>query len=87
MADEDDNKPKDAKTIKALMASMGINDYEPRVAHQFLELYYRTAVDLLLDAKTYSNHAGKSDIDNDDVKLAIESKSNFSSTLPTVEQV
>lgn len=78
--------PRDAKMIKSLLTLMGVNNYEPRVVRQFLELYYRTGVDLLMDAKTYSNHAGKASIDSDDVKLAIKLKSYLSSThLPLPE--
>ncbi|XP_071708502.1 transcription initiation factor TFIID subunit 9-like [Rutidosis leptorrhynchoides] len=79
MADGDENIPRDVKTIKALLASMGVNDYEPRVVHQFLELLYRFGVDMLTDAKTYSNHAGKATMDHHDVELAIKIKSNLSS--------
>ncbi|KAK1410380.1 hypothetical protein QVD17_36917 [Tagetes erecta] len=84
----DDNLPRDAKTIIALLKSMSVDSYEPSVVHQFLEIYYRNAVDLLMDAKTYSNHAGKARVDYADVMLAIKSKSYFSFTrlpLPVVK--
>ncbi|KAJ9540993.1 hypothetical protein OSB04_027499 [Centaurea solstitialis] len=87
MADGEDNLPKDAKMIKTLLASMGVHEYEPRVVRQFLELFYRNAVDLLMDAKTYSNHAGKSCIDSADVNLAIQSKAYFSFTDPPLPEV
>ncbi|KAK9061963.1 hypothetical protein SSX86_019147 [Deinandra increscens subsp. villosa] len=87
MAAGDDNLPRDAKTIIALLKSMGVENYEPRVVRQFLELYYRNAVDLLTDAKTYSNHAGKACVDYADVMLAIKSKSYFSFTHPPLPEV
>ncbi|KAL8471460.1 hypothetical protein ACS0TY_028927 [Phlomoides rotata] len=55
---------------------------EPRVVNQFLELWYRYVADELTDAHVYSEHAGKSTIDSDDVKLAIQSKVNSSFSYP-----
>ncbi|GFZ04304.1 TATA binding protein associated factor 21kDa subunit [Actinidia rufa] len=87
MADRDDDLPRDAKIVKTLLKSMGVDDYEPRVVHQFLELWYRYVVDVLTDAQVYSEHAGKSAIDCDDVKLAIQSKVNFSFSQPPPREV
>ncbi|CAI9114417.1 OLC1v1015135C1 [Oldenlandia corymbosa var. corymbosa] len=79
--------PRDAKIVKSLLKSMGVEEYEPRVIHQFLELWYRYVVDVLTDAQVYSEHAGKSVIDSDDVKLAIQSKVNFSFSQPPPREV
>lgn len=87
MAEGDDNLPRDAKIVKSLLKSMGVEDYEPRVIQQFLELWYRYVVDVLTDAQVYSEHAGKSTIDCDDVKLAIQSKVNFSFSQPPPREV
>ncbi|XP_027369096.1 transcription initiation factor TFIID subunit 9 [Abrus precatorius] len=89
MADKDDelSMPRDAKIVKSLLKSMGVDDYEPRVLHKFLELWYRYVVDVLTDAQVYSEHAGKSAIDCDDVKLAIQSKVNFSFSQPPPREV
>ncbi|XP_059638548.1 transcription initiation factor TFIID subunit 9-like [Cornus florida] len=88
MADGDDQDlPRDAKIVKTLLQSMGVDDYEPRVIHQFLELWYRHAVDLLTDAQAYSEHAGKVTIDTHDVKLAIQSTANFSFSQPPPREV
>ncbi|KAK6153564.1 hypothetical protein DH2020_013203 [Rehmannia glutinosa] len=83
----EDDMPRDAKIVKELLKSMSVEDYEPRVVHQFLELWYRYAVDVLTDAQVYSEHAGKSTIDSDDVKLAIQSKVNFSFSQPPPREV
>ncbi|KAL9325692.1 hypothetical protein ACSQ67_006337 [Phaseolus vulgaris] len=80
--DEESGMPRDAKIVKSLLKSMGVEGYEPRVIHKFLELWYRYVVDVLTDAQVYSEHAGKSAIDCDDVKLAIQSKVNFSFSQP-----
>ncbi|CAL1376426.1 unnamed protein product [Linum trigynum] len=87
MAEGDEEMPRDAKIVKSLLKSMGVEDYEPRVIHQFLELWYRYVVDVLTDAQVYSEHAGKAAIDTDDVKLAIQSKVNFSFSQPPPREV
>ncbi|XP_050230919.1 transcription initiation factor TFIID subunit 9 [Mercurialis annua] len=87
MAEGDEDLPRDAKIVKSLLKSMGVEDYEPRVIHQFLELWYRYVVDVLTDAQVYSEHAAKSCIDPDDVKLAIQSKINFSFSQPPPREV
>ncbi|KAJ9568430.1 hypothetical protein OSB04_004396 [Centaurea solstitialis] len=87
MADGEEDLPRDAKIVKTLLKSMGVENYEPRVVHQFLELWYRYVVDVLTDAQVYSEHAGKSSIDSDDVKLAIQSKVNFSFSQPPPREV
>ncbi|XP_076954433.1 transcription initiation factor TFIID subunit 9-like [Bidens hawaiensis] len=87
MAAGDDNFPRDAKTIIAMLKSLGVESYEPRVMHQFLEIYYRSAVELIMDAQTYSNHAEKTTVDHDDAMLAIKSKNCFSSTHPSLPEV
>ncbi|XP_010253134.1 PREDICTED: transcription initiation factor TFIID subunit 9 [Nelumbo nucifera] len=79
--------PRDAKIVKSLLKSMGVKDYEPCVIHQFLELWYRYVVDVLTDAQLYSEHAGKSAIDCDDIKLAIQTKVNFSFSQPPPREV
>jgi transcription initiation factor TFIID subunit 9B len=74
--------PMDAKIVKTILKSMGVQQYEPRVVHQFLELCHRYVVDVLSDAQLYSEHASKPTIDTDDLKLAIQSKVNFSFSQP-----
>lgn len=83
----EDDVPRDAKIVKKLLNSMNVDDYEPRVVHQLLEFWYRYVVDVLTDSQVYSEHAGKSTIDSDDVKLAIQSKVNFSFSQPPPREV
>ncbi|XP_076897176.1 transcription initiation factor TFIID subunit 9-like [Bidens hawaiensis] len=87
MADGEEDLPRDAKIVKTLLKSMGVDNYEPRVVHQLLELWYRYVVDVLTDAQVYSEHAAKSTIDSDDIKLAIQSKVNFSFSQPPPREV
>ncbi|RWW16818.1 hypothetical protein BHE74_00020459 [Ensete ventricosum] len=81
---EEAGEPRDARVVKELLRSMGLGEgeYEPRVVHQFLELAYRYVVDVLSDAQVYADHASKTAIDPDDVRLAIQSKVNFSFSQP-----
>uniref|UniRef100_A0A803MSQ0 Uncharacterized protein n=1 Tax=Chenopodium quinoa TaxID=63459 RepID=A0A803MSQ0_CHEQI len=46
MAEGEEDLPRDAKIVKSLLKSMGVEEHEPRVVHQFLELWYRYAVDV-----------------------------------------
>jgi transcription initiation factor TFIID subunit 9B len=84
---EDDDIPRDAKMVKTILESMGVTRFEPRVINQFLDLWYRYVVDVLGDAQTYSEHAGKPAIDCDDVKLAIQSRVNSSFQQPPPREV
>ncbi|KAJ0250504.1 Transcription initiation factor TFIID subunit 9 [Hirschfeldia incana] len=83
----EEDMPRDAKIVKSLLKSMGVEDYEPPVIHQFLEIWYRYVVDVLTDAQVYSEHASKSTIDSDDLKLAIQSKVTFSFPQPPPREV
>lgn len=87
MAEGEEDLPRDAKIVKSLLKSMGVEEHEPRVVHQFLELWYRYVVDILMDAQLYSEHAAKTTIDTDDIKLAIQSKVNFSFSQPPPREV
>ncbi|KAL3681127.1 hypothetical protein R1sor_024083 [Riccia sorocarpa] len=78
----EEEEPKDAKLVKSILELMGVQKYEPRVVNQFMDLWYRYVVDVLGDAQLYSEHAGKQAIECDDVKLAIQSRVNFSFTQP-----
>ncbi|KAI3835761.1 hypothetical protein MKX03_035893 [Papaver bracteatum] len=78
----EEDLPRDAKIVQTLLKSMGVSEYEPRVIHQFLELWYRYVVDVLTDAQVYSEHASKPAIDPDDVKLEIQTEVNFGFSQP-----
>ncbi|XP_037408265.1 transcription initiation factor TFIID subunit 9-like [Triticum dicoccoides] len=83
------DEPRDARVVRELLRSMGLGEgeYEPRVVHQFLDLAYRYAGDVLGDAQVYADHAGKPQLDADDVRLAIQAKVNFSFSQPPPREV
>uniref|UniRef100_A0A2K5QBF3 Uncharacterized protein n=1 Tax=Cebus imitator TaxID=2715852 RepID=A0A2K5QBF3_CEBIM len=66
----------------AQMMDMGITEYEPRVINQMLEFAFRYVTTILDDAKIYSSHAKKAIVDADDVRLAIQCRSDQSFTSP-----
>ncbi|NP_001087960.1 uncharacterized protein LOC494643 [Xenopus laevis] len=74
--------PKDAQVMAQILKDMGITEYEPRVINQMLEFTYRYVTTILDDAKIYSSHAKKSDVDADDVRLAIQCRTDQSFTSP-----
>ncbi|XP_062211503.1 transcription initiation factor TFIID subunit 9-like [Phragmites australis] len=83
------DEPRDARVVRELLRSMGLGEgeYEPRVVHQFLDLAYRYVADVLGDAQVYADHAGKAQIDADDVRIAIQAKVNFSFSQPPPREV
>ncbi|XP_073466323.1 transcription initiation factor TFIID subunit 9-like [Aquarana catesbeiana] len=74
--------PKDAQVMAQILKDMGITEYEPRVINQMLEFTYRYVTTILEDAKFYSSHAKKNNIDADDVRLAIQCRTDQSFTAP-----
>eukprot|EP00249_Psilotum_nudum_P012471 c23803_g1_i2 orf=112-666(+) len=77
-----EEEPKDAKLVKSILKSMGVQQHEPRVVHQFLDFWYRYVVEVLTDAQVFSEHAGKTIIDCEDVNLAIQTRVNHSFSQP-----
>ncbi|XP_028322623.1 transcription initiation factor TFIID subunit 9 [Gouania willdenowi] len=74
--------PKDAQVMIQILKDMGITEYEPRVVNQMLEFTYRYVTTIIEDAKIYASHAKKSNVDADDVKLAIQCRMDQSFTSP-----
>eukprot|EP00102_Acyrthosiphon_pisum_P020442 XP_016657652.1 PREDICTED: transcription initiation factor TFIID subunit 9-like isoform X2 [Acyrthosiphon pisum] len=64
--------PKETQIIVSIMKDLGIVEYEPQVLNQLLEFNHRYTTLLLDDAKKFSNFAKKKDVDEDDVKIAIQ---------------
>ncbi|XP_016123139.1 transcription initiation factor TFIID subunit 9-like [Sinocyclocheilus grahami] len=74
--------PKDAQVMMQVLKGMGITEYEPRVINQMLEFTYRYVTTIIEDAKIYSTHAKKSNVDADDIRLAIQCRVDQSFTSP-----
>ncbi|MCP9258391.1 Transcription initiation factor TFIID subunit 9B [Dirofilaria immitis] len=69
--------PHDAQVMEAILKDMEITDYEPRVISQMLEFAYRCTAEILEDARSISEHAGKKQIDEADVQFAIDNAELF----------
>ncbi|XP_054976942.1 transcription initiation factor TFIID subunit 9B isoform X1 [Sorex araneus] len=76
------NAPRDALVMAQILKDMGITEYEPRVINQMLEFAFRYVTTILDDAKMYSSHAKKPNVDADDVRLAIQCRADQSFTSP-----
>ncbi|KAK9808042.1 hypothetical protein WJX73_008143 [Symbiochloris irregularis] len=81
--------PEDAKLIAHVLESMGVSEYEPRVIHQLMDLMYRYAADILLDADAYHERAGRPEggIATEDVLLAIQGREAFTFVPPPPQDV
>ena len=79
--------PRDAHVMAAIVKDMGVTEYEPRVLSQLLEFAFRYTSDVLTDARTLSEHAGKKAIDGDDVRLAIDTMVDSTFTQPPPRQL
>ncbi|KAF7697368.1 transcription initiation factor TFIID subunit 9 isoform X1 [Silurus meridionalis] len=74
--------PKDAQVMMQILKDMGITEYEPRVINQMLEFTYRYVTTIIEDAKIYATHAKKTNVDADDIRLAIQCRMDQSFTSP-----
>ncbi|XP_076446078.1 uncharacterized protein LOC143283711 isoform X2 [Babylonia areolata] len=79
--------PRDAQVMAAILKDSGVVEYEPRLIHQMLEFTYQYVTDVLEDAKVYSQHANKKNIDVDDVKLAVQCRTDHSFTNPPPKEL
>ncbi|EOB12379.1 Transcription initiation factor TFIID subunit 9B [Nosema bombycis CQ1] len=66
--------PRDAKVISLIIRSLGIEVCEPKFITQLLELSYKYATDVLIDARRYSEHCERTSIGVNDIKLSLQSK-------------
>ncbi|KAF9763797.1 Transcription initiation factor TFIID subunit 9 [Nosema granulosis] len=74
MSSNENLAPRDAKVISLIIRSLGIEECEPKVITQLLELSYKYATGVLVDAQRYSEHCERSTIGVNDIKLALQSK-------------
>eukprot|EP00088_Acartia_fossae_P012029 TRINITY_DN16157_c0_g1_i10.p1 TRINITY_DN16157_c0_g1~~TRINITY_DN16157_c0_g1_i10.p1 ORF type:complete len:229 (+),score=63.55 TRINITY_DN16157_c0_g1_i10:478-1164(+) len=79
--------PKEAQVMAGILRDLGIQDYEPGVLTQMVEFSYRYVTKVLEDAKVYSQHARKRNVDIDDVKLAVQVMCDQTVTSPPTRDV
>lgn len=74
MTSSENLAPRDAKVISIILRSLGIEECEPKVIIQLLELAYKYSTGVIKDAQLYADHCGRTTITVNDVKLALQSK-------------
>jgi transcription initiation factor TFIID subunit 9B len=79
--------PRDAKLTSILLNALGIENTEPQVIPMVLEFMHRYTLHILQDAQVFSEHAGRSEITVEDVKLAITSRLGHSFINPPSKDV
>ncbi|KAM9059841.1 transcription initiation factor TFIID subunit 9B-like [Megaptera novaeangliae] len=81
------NAPRDALVMAQILKDMGITEYEQRVKNQMLEFAFPYMTSILHDAKIYSSHAKKPNVDADHVRLAIQCRADQSFISPPPRDV
>ncbi|PVV01799.1 hypothetical protein BB560_003771, partial [Smittium megazygosporum] len=76
------NIPNEHKIISLILRSQGVEDCDSNVTNLLLEYAKRYTEDVLKDALIYSEYAGKNEIDNDDIQLAIQGRTSYSFSSP-----
>ncbi|OAG29603.1 transcription initiation factor TFIID subunit 9B [Nematocida displodere] len=74
MAAADNLAPRDAKIISLILRSVGIEECEPKVILQFLEVAYKYFAELLDDSMLYAAQVGRQTPNTKDIKLAMQTK-------------
>ncbi|ORZ31855.1 transcription initiation factor IID, 31kD subunit-domain-containing protein, partial [Catenaria anguillulae PL171] len=77
-----EDKPRDVRFIELLLSSQGIQDLDEQVIPLLLEFAHRYMADILQESLLYADHANRSNVNLDDIKLAIQSKTAHSFTSP-----
>ena len=56
-------EPRDMSVMRSILKEMGVSDHEPAVLHQLMEFTYKYITGVLEDAKLYSEHASKDEVE------------------------
>jgi len=84
---EEGDEPRNSKLMSVLMQSMGVEACDTRVIQQLLEFFHRYVIEVLQDASVYSDHANKTEVELEDVRLAIQARVNYSFAPPPSRDV
>jgi len=66
--------PRDAKIVSVILRSVGIEECEPKVILQFLEVAYKYFTEVIEDAMLYAQQAERTVPNTKDIRLAIQTK-------------
>ncbi|KAI1717117.1 transcription initiation factor IID, 31kD subunit domain-containing protein [Ditylenchus destructor] len=67
------NLPQSAAMVKKMFAEVGIKEYEPQLVLQMCDLAHSLTKQILVEARSLSEFAGKKQIEKSDVDFAIKS--------------
>ncbi|CAB1114693.1 unnamed protein product [Ectocarpus sp. CCAP 1310/34] len=73
---------RDEKSIVRLLKDAGVTSYEPRVVSHLVDRMRRYTREVLIDARDYADHAGRTDLGMQDVRLAVRKKQDALSAGP-----
>lgn len=76
------NAPRDAKLLSLLLQSLDIPDHDPNVIHLLLKFIHSYTSSILTESSLYAQHCGRSDVQLQDVILAINQTVQSSFTRP-----
>ena len=68
--------PNSVAGMRALLHSMGVEHYEPRVLHQLLEYSQQYSTEIFADAALYAEQAGRTSLECEDVQLSARLKAS-----------
>eukprot|EP01120_Amphizonella_sp_Union-15-10_P000797 TRINITY_DN10826_c0_g1_i1.p1 TRINITY_DN10826_c0_g1~~TRINITY_DN10826_c0_g1_i1.p1 ORF type:complete len:199 (-),score=33.42 TRINITY_DN10826_c0_g1_i1:88-684(-) len=85
----DQKIPRQAKLMHLLLTSMGVQNYQPSVVNQLLELMYRYVQEILEESLENAHHRNsrQTQIQLSDVKLALQARVQNSFVQPPPRQV
>ncbi|KAI8614360.1 transcription initiation factor IID, 31kD subunit-domain-containing protein [Chytriomyces sp. MP71] len=79
--------PRNGRLVSLMMQAMDVRDYSPAVLPQLLEFMNRYVLDVVGDAQLFADHASRTEIELDDVRLAVEAKMSHSFTAVPSKEV
>lgn len=75
-------KPSVVNAVEHVLQSMGINQWEAGVPSMCVDVASQYCEDVLADARLYAEHAGRSHVQPEDAKLAVQAKLQTQFTAP-----
>ncbi|CAF1192253.1 unnamed protein product [Adineta steineri] len=83
-ATEEQNRlPKDGLVVQTMLQDMGITNFEPKLIPMVLDFMHQYTTDVLEEAKLFSIHAGRKQVELEDIKLACQNWAEEHSTMPS----
>lgn len=85
---EMEGEPVDATTVREILDSMGASQHDAAVVPQLIDFMFRHCTNVFKESRVYARHIDpKKDPDIDDLKLAVQTRVNFSFMQPPTREV